>query len=277
MSVSVHITKNILKVRLSSFTFTGKELDEETGYSYFGARYYAPTTLAAWLSVDPMSDKYPSISPYAYCAWNPLRLVDPAGKDIWTLDNQGKLVDHIETDSFDQIHIVDNNNIVASSVEFEYGTISEICLDGQSNTSFSVCGNENAQCLFEFFADNYAKESGRCLEWGHAMIVGAGDEFNIVGTTHSESTIGLLTMLTDNDYSVSEYSHNHPSGNPQPSGGVGKSGKDLGNAKDHEKNHPGIKLYTYTPSTGYSRYNGMGCQDDRCINNWKNATWQEKK
>ena len=86
MSVSVHITKNILKVRLSSFTFTGKELDAETGHSYFGARYYAPATLAAWLSVDPMSDKYPSISPYAYCAWNPLRLVDPDGKDWYETD-----------------------------------------------------------------------------------------------------------------------------------------------------------------------------------------------
>jgi len=30
-------------------------------------------------SVDPMSDKYPSISPYAYCAWNPVKLVDPDG------------------------------------------------------------------------------------------------------------------------------------------------------------------------------------------------------
>ena len=71
------------RASLSSYhSFTGKELDEETGYSYFGARYYDPAVLAAWLSVDPMSDKYPSISPYAYCAWNPLRLVDPAGKDI---------------------------------------------------------------------------------------------------------------------------------------------------------------------------------------------------
>ena len=63
-------------------SFTGKELDEETGYSYFGARYYDPAVLAAWLSVDPMSDKYPSISPYAYCAWNPLKMVDPEGKEV---------------------------------------------------------------------------------------------------------------------------------------------------------------------------------------------------
>ena len=74
------------KITISFMPFTGKELDEETGYSYFGARYYAPATLAAWLSVDPMSDKYPSISPYAYCAWNPLKLVDPDGKDWYETD-----------------------------------------------------------------------------------------------------------------------------------------------------------------------------------------------
>lgn len=33
-----------------------------------------------WLSVDPMSDKYPSLSPYNYCAWNPMKIVDPDGQ-----------------------------------------------------------------------------------------------------------------------------------------------------------------------------------------------------
>ena len=31
------------------------------------------------MSVDPMADKYPNISPYAYCAWNPIMYVDPNG------------------------------------------------------------------------------------------------------------------------------------------------------------------------------------------------------
>ena len=61
------------------FTFTGKEKDEETGYSYFGARYLDAALLTSWFSVDPMSDKYPSLSPYNYCAWNPMKLVDPDG------------------------------------------------------------------------------------------------------------------------------------------------------------------------------------------------------
>ena len=65
------------------FTFTGKEKDSETGYGYFGARYMDHELMTMWLSVDPMADKYPSISPYAYCAWNPVKLVDPNGAEIW--------------------------------------------------------------------------------------------------------------------------------------------------------------------------------------------------
>ncbi len=64
------------------FTFTGKERDEETGYGYFGARYMDHELMTMWLSVDPLSDKYPSISPYAYCAWNPIKLVDPDGREV---------------------------------------------------------------------------------------------------------------------------------------------------------------------------------------------------
>lgn len=64
------------------FRFTGKEKDEETGYGYFGARYMDHELMTMWLSVDPMADKYPSISPYAYCAWNPVKLVDPDGREI---------------------------------------------------------------------------------------------------------------------------------------------------------------------------------------------------
>jgi len=63
-------------------SFTGKERDSETGFSYFGARYYDSDILTGWLSVDPMADKYPNISPYAYCAWNPIKLVDPDGEEI---------------------------------------------------------------------------------------------------------------------------------------------------------------------------------------------------
>ena len=64
------------------FTFTGKERDEETGYGYFGARYMDHELMTMWLSVDPMADKYPGISPYNYCMWNPVKLIDPDGREV---------------------------------------------------------------------------------------------------------------------------------------------------------------------------------------------------
>ncbi len=65
----------------STFTFSAKERDSETGLSYFGSRYYS-SDLSIWLSVDPMARKYPSLSPYVYCADNPVKLVDPDGEEI---------------------------------------------------------------------------------------------------------------------------------------------------------------------------------------------------
>ncbi len=69
-------------MRFYLFVSTGKERDKETGYGYFGARYMDYELMTMWLSVDPMADKYPSISPYAYCAWNPVKLIDPDGRRV---------------------------------------------------------------------------------------------------------------------------------------------------------------------------------------------------
>ena len=53
---------------------TGKERDSETGFSYFGARYYDSDLMTGWLSVDPLADKYPNQSNYIYCSNNPIRI-----------------------------------------------------------------------------------------------------------------------------------------------------------------------------------------------------------
>jgi RHS repeat-associated protein len=71
------------------YKFSGKERDIETGYGYFGARYYS-SELGIWISTDPMAGKYPSLTPYNYCADNPIMLQDPDGKKIETTDKQSQ-------------------------------------------------------------------------------------------------------------------------------------------------------------------------------------------
>jgi len=61
------------------YKFTGKELDDDTGLYYYGARYYDPR-VSQFLSVDPLADKYAAWSPYTYTLNNPVRFVDPDGK-----------------------------------------------------------------------------------------------------------------------------------------------------------------------------------------------------
>ena len=73
----------------SRYKFTAKELDNETSYTYFGARYY-DSELSVWLSVDAYSSKYPSISPYIYAANNPVKIIDPNGDSLWINGNNGE-------------------------------------------------------------------------------------------------------------------------------------------------------------------------------------------
>ena len=68
------------------YKFTGKERDWESGYDFFGARFLWGA-IGHWLSVDPLSDRYPGISPYAYAAWNPVKFVDPDGRSTKVVRN----------------------------------------------------------------------------------------------------------------------------------------------------------------------------------------------
>ena len=62
------------------YKYGSKELDRTNGLDLydFGACWYVPD-LPRFLSLDPLCEKYPSISPYAYCAGNPVRYIDPTG------------------------------------------------------------------------------------------------------------------------------------------------------------------------------------------------------
>jgi RHS repeat-associated protein len=68
-------TNNIFE---NVYKFNAKELDESTGYYYYGARYYDPA-ISIFLSVDPLAEEFPNYNPYTYTMNNPVNLVDPTG------------------------------------------------------------------------------------------------------------------------------------------------------------------------------------------------------
>jgi len=60
----------------NNYKFTGQEEDEDL--YYYGARYYDPL-IKRFISVDPVFSS--SVSPYAYVGNNPLKYVDPSGRE----------------------------------------------------------------------------------------------------------------------------------------------------------------------------------------------------
>ena len=62
-----------LGVSVQPYRFNGKESQEFAGFPYldYGARFYHPLS-SRWTTMDPLSEKYYFISPYAFCSGNPV-------------------------------------------------------------------------------------------------------------------------------------------------------------------------------------------------------------
>ncbi len=69
-------------VSAQNYKYNGKELDRKSGLDWYdyGARHY-DATIGRWHVVDPLAEKYYSISPYVYCGNEPVGRIDPDGRD----------------------------------------------------------------------------------------------------------------------------------------------------------------------------------------------------
>ncbi len=274
------------------FLFNGKELDEETGLYYYGARYYNPR-ISLWYGVDPLAEKRPHMSPYNYCSWNPIMKIDPDGMDEWELDKKGNITNRIENKEHDSFHIMDDDgNRTASTRDFDKGTVishrsekttySKRNSDGSRTPAdteadiYKIRGDANATEIFEFVADNTD------VEWSQFMTGEAGDRgLNFLTTGHIEYTEpGGSALWTGqlSSYTIREHIHNHPSNTPYPSGIPNFTGTtgDVSFAGDVESyistyyysgspygSRPIPKFYIYLPNSGNKiRYSGSSVKSD---------------
>ena len=177
------------------FTFTGKELDEETGYGYFGARYYDATLLTGWTAVDPMSDKYPSLSPYNYCAWNPVKLVDPDGRELY--------IPGITSNNHKQSKI----DILSLVLKKNQGRVS-FDADGKVSIDFSgLSGKEIDKLLYK---DKGLALLDKMVVAEEKMLYECSDEYiDENGTTHNmiEQPDGIVNASNNGTDSKGAYTH----------------------------------------------------------------------
>jgi RHS repeat-associated protein len=100
------------------YTFSGKEKQtiKDLGWLDFSARMLrSETDPTGWLSIDPLCEKYYSISPYVYCNNNPLRYVDPDGMYYYDWNDKIYRTDAGNEVSWDEI--VRNNYVEPQQIE----------------------------------------------------------------------------------------------------------------------------------------------------------------
>jgi len=216
--------------------FNAKEYDEENKMTYFVARYLKSDD-GIFNSRDQKFEKYFYLSPYSAFGNNPLRYVDPNGKDIWDVNEDGKVVNRTKDTKQDVFRRVgaDGKPLEGegNSVTFKYGTIKERNKMVKTNNGekavkiFEIKGDENATKVFNLVTGGNGSNK---VEWGHVKV---GTDGNLLGTSNNESNNPMGSYALSRQYTIRESNHNHPGGNRTPSESDVDIAKDISDKFPH--------------------------------------------
>ncbi len=203
-----------------NFMFTMKEPDNENSYTYFVAMYY-DSDLNSWLSVDPMTDKYPSLSPYMYCAGNPVVIEDHDGR--FPIDIHKELVNNAISNkpyySQGRERLLKGAGFIA---DFKYMNNSLVHMDNMSNfsdivnvynnafTEFSAMAEKGnwtgAGLALHTVADFYAHSNYIELYKQYAKKNNLSDDINDIPTfSEAQKDEKLMSYLKDNGLKTGTY------------------------------------------------------------------------
>ena len=183
------------------YKFNGKELDEETGLYYYGARYMNPMA-SIWYGVDPLAEKYKSIGAYVYCSANPIRLIDSDGKKILFVNGYWNsfIGGLIGSSSAGANYWGDGFTVAAKSFFKDYSPINSTnFIDGSSLWGGDMSGSDCYAAGYKFAKDNLNRLTSGMKK---------GESFKMV--THSEGSAygaGVAQYLLDAGYKVTTILH----------------------------------------------------------------------
>jgi len=174
------------------YKYNGKEFDGTFGlntYDY-GARQHDPI-LARWDRIDPLCEKYYGVSPYAYCANNPVKFIDPDGCEMGDYYNMsGKFIGTDGLDDQKKYIVLDNKeakqikngNFTETSSAIPVPSKSQIGAAQTSIDQGQKTGNE-----YGFVMGSDGSASKQCVGKSGSVNLGPGYEEigdNTVGDAH---------------------------------------------------------------------------------------------
>jgi len=146
------------------YTYTGRELDAETGLYYYRARYYNPNT-GIFLRHDPLGLGSGSTNMYEYARNNPARLLDPYGLSPECPDcverclvaNYGSLIDWAYTTSVLGLTSAAGMQVALLSAGLKFGVLGGV---GAAAQVGSHAASQRAVTILSTPASGYSKYLG---------------------------------------------------------------------------------------------------------------------
>ena len=181
------------------YRYNGKESQSDFGLPYldYGARLYDPAT-GRWLTQDPLSEKYYGISPYAFCAGNPMKYVDMDGMDIWEIDSEGYIRWREASEGHRLYSMTSDGYRSQDYITVRDRSILDALSNGADISSFS--SRENVDDIFNVF--KFASDNSD-VEW----VVHRNDDTYTIGTKHDDGSAGGWKTYGLDKPQVSVHSH----------------------------------------------------------------------
>jgi RHS repeat-associated protein len=249
------------------FKFTGKERDAESGFDNFGARYYS-SDLSVWLSVDPLSDKFPNQSAYSYVGNRPIIVIDPDGRDEFEINKKNGKITKLNSNQYYQ----DGDNIITVKEGEKYSGDKDLSKlkkvdklnnskgDSKYFTAKTISATKNKE--FQIFAFQnqdeaesfyfFAAESSD-VEWGFGKVKPKLPDgaTGYVGSDFNEGSTIILDIIEDyHGKNVTFLSHSHPNSGGPPSYDLRKDGHRVGDLNTAAQSPLNITREVYDPNNG---------------------------
>ena len=225
-------------VETQPYKYNGKEFDGMYGLNLFdyGARHY-DAALGRWMVVDPLTEGYYNISPYAYVGNNPVNLIDPDGREVVAVDILARrnIINTLSKAEAQYVRFDDNGRLDVSLLN-QYSGSSEnfIALHAFANSETSYIFAVASQDIngSEFFEKGSNAENPNNFSYGVTNMPGMEHDpspnnnvYIFTASFLDEKTQARNTAHEGYGHAYFfELSKNNPSINPNHTKGVVKTG-----------------------------------------------------